>query len=65
MERQESCTWTLDDDEGATWATSCGAYWSFMHDGPEDNGCHFCHRCGGALVIVRPELEADDDDAAA
>lgn len=58
------CTWTLDDDECCTWRSECGASWCFEDGGPEDNSCRYCHNCGGALVIVRPEPEADDDDDA-
>lgn len=58
------CTWTLDDDEHGIWQTTCGTAWSFTEGGPEDNSCNYCHKCGGALVIVRPEPEADDDEDA-
>lgn len=56
------CTWTLDDDEHGIWQSACGVTWSFTDGGPEDNDCHFCHKCGGALNIVRPEPESDDSD---
>ena len=62
--RAEVCTWTLDDDEHGIWQTTCDTAWSFIDGGPEDNSCNYCHKCGGALVIVRPEPEADDDDDA-
>ncbi len=64
MVRQETCTWTLGCDETYSWNTSCGELWSFTEGGPEDNGCNYCHKCGGALVIVRPEPEPDDDEDA-
>jgi len=68
MPRQETCTWTLDDGPNASiWNANCGAAWSFTEGGPEDNGCNYCHKCGGKLVIVWPDHEAcadpgDDDD---
>ena len=66
MERQETCTWTLNDDGYGVWFATCGSAWSFTEGGPEDNNFNFCHKCGGALVIVRPEPEPEqetfDDD---
>ena len=65
MERKETCIWTLESEfDAEIWNTSCGTAWSFVDDGPEENGCNFCHRCGGALQVVRPPIEADDDEDA-
>jgi hypothetical protein len=46
----KTCTWTLDDDESGTWASSCGELWSFIDDGPDENRVSYCHHCGGKVV---------------
>jgi hypothetical protein len=25
--------------------------WTFTEDGPAENGAHYCHKCGGELII--------------
>lgn len=64
MTEQRTCTWTFDDWEFCTWATECGELFAFTDGGPEDNNFRYCHGCGGKLVIVRPEPEAEEEDAA-
>jgi hypothetical protein len=46
----KTCTWTLDDDELGTWASSCGELWSFIDGGPDENRVSYCHHCGGKVV---------------
>lgn len=46
------CTWTLDDDESGTWASSCGELWSFIDGGPAENRVNYCHYCGGKCAIA-------------
>lgn len=44
-----TCTWTLDDEESGTWASSCGELWSFIDGGPDENRVSYCHHCGGKV----------------
>ena len=46
-----TCEWTLDDDESATWASSCGELWSFIDGGPKENRVTYCHHCGKLAAI--------------
>jgi hypothetical protein len=48
--QQHTCTWTLDDDELGTWASSCGELWNFIEGGPDENRVSYCHHCGGKVV---------------
>ena len=50
-----TCVWTLDDIDNV-WNTGCGEAFCFTDEGPEKNGCLFCHHCGKPLRIVRPSL---------
>lgn len=51
------CTWTLDDDESGTWASSCGELWSFIDGGPKENRVSYCHHCGkpAAIAAMQPQ----------
>jgi hypothetical protein len=51
----KTCTWTLDDDESGTWASSCGELWSFINGGPDENRVSYCHHCGGKVVKGEPK----------
>jgi hypothetical protein len=42
-----SCRWVDKDDY---WETSYGKHWSFIADGPTENGMNYCHNCGRPLV---------------
>jgi hypothetical protein len=55
------CTWELDHGDDA-WLGTCGVYWSFIDEGPEENGLKFCPRCGKPCVFIELEAEEDDDD---
>lgn len=48
-----ACEWSCSDDESApnTWDGSCGIKWSFIDDGPMENGVRFCPKCGGTVKI--------------
>ena len=48
----ESCEWYEDDDG---WHGSCGKYWEFFDDGPEENGVKFCMSCGKPVVVESVE----------
>lgn len=52
-----ACTWTHNEDTDA-WKTQCGKTWHFGNDGPEENGMHFCHACGGVLTVAGSTNEA-------
>lgn len=44
------CTWSLDEDDSGTWATSCGNLFSFTDGGPKENDFKHCCYCGGKLA---------------
>ena len=44
------CHWTQDED--GIWQTSCKMERVFDCDGPEENQCNFCPKCGGKLTEV-------------
>lgn len=44
-----TCEWSRSDEGG--WDGSCGIKWSFIDDGPMENGVRFCPKCGGAVKI--------------
>lgn len=45
------CKWTNDDPDYGVWDGTCGIAWSFIDDGPEENDCNYCPKCGGKLII--------------
>lgn len=50
-----SCEWfpaSDMDNMPDTWEGACGAIWSFIDDGPIENGMRFCPNCGGKVVIA-------------
>ena len=49
-ERSGVCRWTADED---SWDASCGRKWSFLTDGPTENGVKFCHGCGRQVEVTR------------
>ena len=51
-ERSGVCRWTADEDSDS-WDASCGRKWSFLTDGPTENGVTFCHGCGRQVEVVR------------
>jgi hypothetical protein len=52
----DTCTWELDHGDSA-WAGECGIYWSFIDDGPQENGVKFCPKCGKSCVFVETNQE--------
>ncbi|MYM52918.1 hypothetical protein [Pseudomonas aeruginosa] len=54
-----SCKWT---ESSGIWETSCGQTWSFIEDGPAENGALFCHHCGGRLVLIKSDDQEDDGE---
>lgn len=53
---QDGCLWTPEDDDNmpGTYASACGELWTFTEGGPVENGCKFCHGCGGSVLIAAP-----------
>ena len=64
QEKEATCTWTGDDD--GLWTTECGHAYSFVWDGPEDNGQKFCGYCGKRLIQVAyvEPVEPNEDTGA-
>ncbi|MGU2117882.1 hypothetical protein ACSEOT_29545 [Pseudomonas aeruginosa] len=54
-----SCKWT---ESSGIWETGCGQTWSFIEDGPAENGALFCHHCGGRLVLIKSDDQEDDGE---
>ncbi|EPV7596215.1 hypothetical protein ACV940_003664 [Pseudomonas aeruginosa] len=52
-----SCKWT---ESSGIWETGCGQTWSFVEDGPAENGALFCHHCGGRLALIKSDDQEDD-----
>ena len=51
--KPSTCTWS---EGGFSWRTGCGKEWQFTDGGlPAENGMHFCHSCGQALVVASAE----------
>lgn len=51
--KPSTCTWS---EVGFSWRTGCGKEWQFTDGGlPAENGMHFCHSCGKALVVESAE----------
>lgn len=42
------CAWAHDED--GLWQTNCGETFVLEHDGPAENGMHFCCYCGGRMA---------------
>ncbi|HHM8640691.1 TPA: hypothetical protein ACRNRG_006413, partial [Pseudomonas aeruginosa] len=49
-------------ESSGIWETSCGQTWSFIEDGPAENGALFCHHCGGRLVLIKSDDQEDDGE---
>lgn len=47
-----------DTDSGA-WLGDCGAKWTFIVGGPEENSCVYCPQCGGKLVVSECQVKED------
>lgn len=51
-----TCSWQY----GAfSWHTGCGQEWMLNDGTPEQNGMHFCHSCGKALVVDEDQPESE------
>jgi hypothetical protein len=54
--RVSPCIWECSSDPDVSfWNTSCGEAWTFITDGPKENGMKFCPYCGGTLRITITE----------
>jgi hypothetical protein len=54
------CRWKLDMDgiaDGDVWEGSCGAAWTFIVDGPKENGVNFCPNCGKPLEVMKESAD--------
>jgi len=47
-----TCTWSLDDEDEGTWASSCGELWLFNEGGPKENRVKYCHHCGKPVDVA-------------
>ena len=56
----DTCTWNLEHGV-SDWSGQCGIYWSFVDDGPQENGVKFCPKCGRTCVFVEPDEGQDDE----
>lgn len=50
-----TCVWKEDPDSDS-WDGACGNKWSFINDGPKENGVKFCQYCG-KHVVAFPYVE--------
>ncbi len=50
-----TCSWGLDTEDGNTWTSQCGGYFTINEGTPTENGMKFCLYCGHPLV-------EDDED---
>jgi hypothetical protein len=50
----DGCVWTLEDEDGSAYQTSCGEMFEFNDGGPAENKAKFCQYCGKALVVASP-----------
>ena len=46
---ERTCTWTLDEIDGA-YEASCGETWALTDGTPKENNYKFCPGCGGRIV---------------
>ncbi|QEM41046.1 hypothetical protein [Pseudomonas phage vB_PaeM_RP7] len=41
------CRWS---QAGGLWFSDCGLEWTFIEDGPKENGMNYCPKCGKVLL---------------
>jgi hypothetical protein len=60
MDEAALCHWSAVGDPWCVeyWESECGQVFTFIEDGPRDNGFEFCPYCGKSLV----ELPVTDDE---
>lgn len=51
------CTWAKSElpDGDIAWDSDCGETWCFPEGDPQSNRIHFCHGCGGVVVVDKKE----------
>jgi len=49
------CQWRDPGEDDSEWQTGCGKGWTFIDDGPVENGVKFCPYCGKPLALVPAE----------
>jgi hypothetical protein len=58
-EKQSTCIW---HEEEWAWESNCGLTWTFIDDGPEENGLRYCPKCGKIVTIISGYLNDEDNE---
>ena len=59
--KEETCEWKQDTDEWVGWESNCGLSWDFINEGPVQNECVYCPRCGKKIaVVIEPKEEKNE-----
>ena len=57
----ETCEWKQDTGEWVGWESNCGLSWDFINEGPVQNECVYCPRCGKKIaVVIEPKEEKNE-----
>jgi hypothetical protein len=56
------CEWKQWEYEGDTWEGGCGAAWSFIEGGPQENEMNYCPNCGKTVKVIPKVLPEDEDE---
>lgn len=43
------CDWQQEEQDGGTWGTDCGHYFTIIDGTPTENGFKFCPFCGDEI----------------
>lgn len=52
----KTCVWKYDREDNK-WDGGCGAAWTFIEGGIDENDMDFCPQCGGLIVTKTGEVE--------
>ena len=55
-------TWVYDNYHGSWVCQNCGIEWSFIEDGPEENGVNYCAKCGYKITKFVDEEASKTED---
>lgn len=58
------CNWNQEDD-GGSWVSDCGQYFTLDDGDPSENGMKFCHGCGKRLAEHPWQDEGEEADESA
>lgn len=58
------CNWGQEDD-GGSWISDCGQYFTLDDGDPSENGMKFCHGCGKRLAEHPWQDEGEEADESA